>query len=276
MVIGVTNFEAQVITQLEQTLLGLGGTIPAAVQPGNFQERLLQLLAAIALRLGVIVPAAAVPGNPDARLLQLLVAIALTLGGSVLVVSGFEYQVLNQLEQILVGLGGTLPVAVQPGNYSERFLQLLRAIAARSSLYSPAPVVPSSLTWTAQNSASYSYYDAGSMLLLHDGILTGVGMFVTSSGNVFVHARLNSPRNLSGLRLWSGQIFGTNHSPLLMELYSGFVTAAGTPLYTCLPQYVSFEQVFNFPASISGQDFTVRLQSETGLLGAFELQLYGT
>ena len=273
----VTNFEVQVLTQFEQTLLGLGGTVPDAPPLGNFHERLLQLVTAIALQLGAMIPDPVQPGNFTERLLQLLTAIAVKLGGSAVMssLSNFEAQVLIQLEQTLVGLGGTIPDPVQPGNFEERFLQLLTAIAVRSGSYNPAPIADYLLTWTAQNSGDYGY-QSGSMARLYDGVFyPNDGLVCLSTNDIFIHVRLTAAAALGSLHLWSGFYLGAYHVPLLVELYPGFMSAAGTPFYAATATYTLNEQVFTLPAALVGQNFTVRLRSETSIVCVYELQLYG-
>lgn len=276
----VSNFPTQVLNALDSILTGLSGTVPAAVSPGNFEARLLQLTGAIALRLGLTLPSAANPGNFDERFLQLLRSISLLLGGSRFASdpSNPRVLVLNQLEQILLGFGGTVPAAVIPGNFDERFLQLLKAIVTASSGYTVTPPASARLTWTAQNSNSYTYSDQpGSpnttMAMLHNFVSSGYGM-MAASGEVFVHARLAASATITSLALWSGQFNGLFHAPNSIQLYPGFVTAVGSTLYSGSPISTSNQQIFTLPAGITGTDFTIRLTSATGFISVMELEIY--
>jgi hypothetical protein len=280
----VSNFPTQVLNALDSILTGLSGTVPAAVSPGNFEARLLQLTGAIALRLGLTLPSAANPGNFDERFLQLLRSISLLLGGSPFASapSNPSVLVLNQLEQILLGFGGTVPAAVIPGNFDERFLQLLKAIVTASSGYTVTPPASARLTWTAQNSNSYTYYDLGStnttMAMLHNFVINengSVSGMMANDGEMFIHARLAASATITSLALWSGQFNGLFHAPNSIQLYPGFVTAVGSTLYSGSPISTSTQQIFTLPAGIIGTDFTIRLTSATGFISVMELEIYG-
>lgn len=137
-----------------------------------------------------------------------------------------------------------------------------------------------SLTYTAVNNSSYTYYYwEYNMTSLYDGSYSQ-GMMANES-KVFVQVQLSKASHLNRITLYAGQFNGAYNIPRSMKVYAGLVTSdTAAPLYQATIAVSMSQQSFDL-SNVAGFDtpsdtYTFVLDNSINTaISINEMQLFG-